>query len=414
MGENVLAKFSRDYGEVVEPAGDEGAVRVRRHTCAVHPLRLTLRDLDDVAVLRVLVAEPENELVERKRRATAGTLSKVISALANSDGGWFLLGIDDNGSVFGADLPERTHLRDWLRDVLDSRVDPMPPFEADRFVVDGAEIGVVRVPRSTQTPHFITDTDAVYERRNGQTVRANSDRVRQLYRRGGAARETAIARLKDGSAAPAATYGLGLPAESKGLHPQHLAVIARFSLEEPPPSFAAWVDAPASMQASESFVRRAVDALNDRGAGFLPWKDQPQVERRLAGHVARAAWDGVHLKEVAVAFDEAGVAGYRVAGSKAGDIFTFYEEQLLDRWLRPGLAYLVEALRDAGVLGPAELRLDLQGVRGCGLAGGFVPPECGNHAAVAIDTDLSRDDGDAVADRLWSRLERLAGVRATA
>src|SRR5688500_17678076 len=103
-----------------------------------------------------------------------------------------------------------------------------------------------------------------------------------------------------------------------------------------------------------------------------------------------------------------------MAGSKAGDTFTFYAEQLRDRWLRPGLAYLVEALWESGVVGPAVLRLDLQGVRGCGLAGGFVPPELGNHATVAAEVHLGSDDSDAAVDMLWSQLERLAGVRAAA
>src|SRR4051794_15760316 len=99
-----------------------------------------MADLSDARALRELVAAPESESVERKRSADAMTLAKVVSAFANTSGGWLLLGVDDDGTLPGWRPKGTAHPRDWLRDVLENILDPLPNFEAELFEIDGMTI----------------------------------------------------------------------------------------------------------------------------------------------------------------------------------------------------------------------------------------------------------------------------------
>jgi hypothetical protein len=383
---------------------------------AVDPLSVTLDDLKDPELLRALLAAAESDHVERKRELDRDKLAKTISGFANADGGWLLLGVEDDGTIGdGYSGKGRAHVRDWLRDRLDTRLDPMPTFAAETFAVDGQTIAVVFVPRSTRAPHFMDKTGEVYERRNGQTRRASSARVRELYGRGGEAARQALTRLDDSAAAPLIAARLDAPRTTKSMHAQHLAVIVRLALEEPPATYRQFVDDPAALERTEAFVEQVVPTLNDRGGGIVHWKDRPYVRRSLTGHDAFATWEGIHLGEVAVAFDEAGVAGYRVAGNKRDPSFTLIEGDMRGRWLVPGLSFLVRSLHGARVLGLAHVRLDLYGTRGCwvspeGQASSYLPDELNNTLEINLTVDLAATTGEELAAKLWSQVARAAGI----
>jgi hypothetical protein len=230
---------------------------------------LNLTELSEPAILRELVSMPEGDMVERKRSADHNTLAKAVSGFANASGGWLLLGIDDDGGLVGWQPSGRAHIRDWLRDVLDNYLDPLPHFEAKVFVLDKAEVGVVRVPRSAAAPHFMKLTGEVFERRNGQTRRASPARARQLLLRGdGGGHDAARTRLDDRQVALDFAMALDAPRESRAMHALALASIVRISLIEPSDVLTAWVHDTEAMRASETHQDRrqtpAPRTLEDR------------------------------------------------------------------------------------------------------------------------------------------------------
>jgi hypothetical protein len=89
-----------------------------------------------------------------------------VSALANTAGGWIILGMDEEGGVAKAlvgltgEMADKAILR--LQQVLDSRLDPRVvgvhlreiPLAEGRFAL------VVRVPRSWSAPHLVTNNDS--------------------------------------------------------------------------------------------------------------------------------------------------------------------------------------------------------------------------------------------------------------
>jgi Putative DNA-binding domain len=130
---------------------------------------LTLADLDelDTALVAHLIAVGEPLHVERKRDIPpADKLGELIGSMANTEGGWAVLGVDDDGTLVGLQ-PSRTDLQDEVCDAVRKTLDPLPNFGARRVAHDGKEVGIVRVYRSEDTPHVSTHKGAVYVRMPG-------------------------------------------------------------------------------------------------------------------------------------------------------------------------------------------------------------------------------------------------------
>jgi hypothetical protein len=102
------------------------------------PLRTTLADLRDDGTLRSFVKHGEDELVERKIAEPRAGFAPVVSALANTAGGWLLLGVADRDEAGAASVTDfkpygRAHLQDWLRDKLANDLGVVPSFRAQAF-----------------------------------------------------------------------------------------------------------------------------------------------------------------------------------------------------------------------------------------------------------------------------------------
>ena len=386
---------------------------------ATHPARIA--DLRDPQTLRTLLAAPESDVVERKRDADKSTLAKVVSAFANTSGGWLLLGVDDDGALAGWSPKGNAHPRDWLRDVLDNILDPLPHFEAELFDVDGTEIGVVRVARSSAAPHFIDATGEVFERRNGQTRRVPGARVREMTMRSGAGIDDAVARFDERAAALDVALALDAPRESKSMHARAVASIVRVSLAETPSAFREWVHSDQASAASHAFVWSAAQAVNERDWSTPP---PPAPARTTAGgHVASAEWDGRMVREAHVGWDGAGLGGVRFAGERPDDSGIFYllSNQIRDRWMVMAFEYLLRCLTEAAAFGPAAVRWHLYGVRGADVttvrdgnvvaAQGVIPPHYNNMVAIDAEVEIGRSSATDVAGELWQKLERLSGAQ---
>ncbi|HEX7143777.1 MAG TPA: ATP-binding protein [Gaiellaceae bacterium] len=380
-----------------------------------------MADLSDARALRELVAAQESDTVERKRTADSTTLAKVVSAFANTRGGWLLLGVDDDGTVPGWRPKGTAHPRDWLRDVLENVLDPLPHFEAELFEMDGITIGVVRVPRSSAKPHFIDRTGEVFERRNGQTRRLNGRQVREMTQQGTAGMDAALARFDHRERALDVAMTLDAPRESTAMHARAFASIVRISVAEPSDVLREWVHSTEALSRSHAFVWSAARALNDRD--WCTPGEPPPPRTTAGGHAATSEWDSRILKEAKVAWDRAGLGGVRFAGERPDDSGIFYllSGQARDHWLVIALEYLFGCLANAAVFGPAAVRWDLYGIRGADVttvrdrnvvaAQGVIPAHYNNMIAIDTEVDLGTTSADGAATKLWQRLERLSGAQ---
>jgi predicted HTH transcriptional regulator len=111
-----------------------------------------------------------------------------VASFANMLGGWLLIGVDDSRNIVGYERPGTVDLQDYIRDLLRSQVDPLPPFAAVTMRVDEQPIGVVSVAESSDTPH-VTSDGVIYVRNPGGKERVTGHRdIVAMARRGDLAR----------------------------------------------------------------------------------------------------------------------------------------------------------------------------------------------------------------------------------
>ncbi len=108
--------------------------------------------------LKELVANGESTILEFKRKATTPEkLAREISALANTQGGKILIGVDDDGTLLGV-LSEKSEL-----DIVDTAckffIDPPVDYTYEFVNYYDRDIIVINIPQSKIKPHRVEFED---------------------------------------------------------------------------------------------------------------------------------------------------------------------------------------------------------------------------------------------------------------
>jgi len=131
-----------------------------------------------------LAAMGEGLCIEFKKKVpTAERLSKEAIALANTEGGYILVGVEDNGQVTGVrDALEEEYV---ARGALDAHCDPLLHYTTERVrVTPKREVLVINIPKSDRRPHFLRDEQGqrgvAYVRVDASSIEASREAVRLL------------------------------------------------------------------------------------------------------------------------------------------------------------------------------------------------------------------------------------------
>lgn len=131
-----------------------------------------------------LAAMGEGLCIEFKKKVpTAERLSKEAIALANTEGGYILVGVEDNGQVTGVrDALEEEFV---ARAALDTYADPLLYYTTERIrVTPKREVLVINIPKSDRRPHFLRDESGkrgpAYVRVESNSIEASREAVRLL------------------------------------------------------------------------------------------------------------------------------------------------------------------------------------------------------------------------------------------
>lgn len=381
------------------------------------PLRTTLADLRDDGTLRGLVEHGEDELVERKIAEPRAGFAPVVSALANTAGGWLLLGVADRDEAGAASITDfkpygRAHLQDWLRDKLANDLGAAPSFRAQAFDYERKRIGVVRVPHSPVGPHFMAD-GRVFVRENGRTVVVNSrEQLDALYARASVSLDDARQRLGTRGAAPVTEDALGMPRAGNALHGQTMYLIVRATPAQVPAAFQRWATSRTAVEESVRVVDRVANLLP---RGFR--SDDARATSHLArgGHSATIEIDERWWQGVQIAADAAGVVGARISGTNHDNYFLLIDDELR-RHLTPLVSYLAGALETTDALGPALVDFTLAGATNiCPVIAGHHPgsfPPGSNwfETSAELPIPASAQEVDQLVNGLIIDLGRGAGI----
>jgi len=144
--------------------------------------------------------EPESVTLEYKReidRSAGGKkeLARYVSAMANSQGGYLLLGIDEQEhrpiipERFVDRTPDQHKVEEWLDQVLNSNIQQRVNVHIRPIPVAGRPeecVVVMQVPPSPRVPHMVTaqNDNRYYVRHNFEVLPAEEYEVRDMFERG--------------------------------------------------------------------------------------------------------------------------------------------------------------------------------------------------------------------------------------
>jgi Putative DNA-binding domain len=375
--------------------------------------RLSLAALDQPA-LEELVRHGEDLLVERKQDLPKPPrFGAAAGSLANTLGGWILLGVADDGTVRGWVKPERLDLQSHLGSVISAQVDPLPPFVAEMREVDGKPIAVIRVFASADVPHIVRGTGAVYVRSSTGKEPVDDHRTLfELARRGEEAEARARRRLVELSA-------VGYALRPPDWRPPGVAfadeVDVRYIVRAAPltvtPALSEW---PLTRRAADSLVAMADVLLAPVQPGRMPFgRQEPEITPFARGAVVAATQQtGTDRPDsVTLVADSGGVLGVAVARGVYGDHAVVLLQAILEDELKPIAHAIADLLRQAEAYGRVAVDLWV-----------LLPSTAGVHEQQIADVPrelyvgreltVPADEGDVEALALsWHReLQRAMGI----
>jgi Putative DNA-binding domain len=375
--------------------------------------RLSLAALDQPA-LEELVRHGEDLLVERKQDLPkAPRFGAAAGSLANTLGGWILLGVADNGTVPGWAKPERLDLQSHLGSIIGAQVDPLPPFVAEMREVDGRPIAVIRVFASADVPHIVRGTGAVYVRSSKGKEPVDDHRtLLELARRGEEAEALARRRLVELSAVG---YALRPPDwRPPGVvfaDEVDVRYIARAAPLTVTPAFSEW---PLTRRAADSLIAMADVLLPPPQPRRMPFeRHAPAIAPFARGAVVTAAQQtGIDRPDsVTLVADSGGVLGVAVARGVAGDRPVVLLQEMLEDELKPIARAIADLLRQAEAYGrvavdlwmvlPSSAMVREQQIEN-------VPREL--YVARELTVPANEDDVDALALSWHRELQRAMGI----
>lgn len=140
----------------------------------------TLMDLND---LRRLVRAGEHLHLEFKRKANhPDKIIRELVAFANTEGGTLLVGVDDDGTIYGSKYPIEDEYA--LRQSINRHVSPTLPVTISQIGVTARRsVLVFEVSESLQKPHRVQEANAkrAYVRVRDMTVQASREMVSLMH-----------------------------------------------------------------------------------------------------------------------------------------------------------------------------------------------------------------------------------------
>lgn len=133
-----------------------------------------------------LISEGESSSLEFKRKSTTPIkLAKEISAIANTAGGYLIVGVDDNGYIYG--IPSEKTESEMVSNVCKIFIEPPVEHEISIINIYNKDVLLLEIPESTIKPHkAITDDSGkkpeykVYIRLGEKSVEASREMTRLM------------------------------------------------------------------------------------------------------------------------------------------------------------------------------------------------------------------------------------------
>lgn len=134
-----------------------------------------------------LIENGENLNVEFKQRfSDYEKIAKEIIAFANTNGGYIIFGIDDNGKTYGVESEKE--IAELVKETINNYCEPILDYNISYIELNNKEIVVLEIPESPKKPYRIQDyknqldlnNAQVYIRVNDKSVPASKEMIKLL------------------------------------------------------------------------------------------------------------------------------------------------------------------------------------------------------------------------------------------
>jgi Putative DNA-binding domain len=351
---------------------------------------LSAEDLGRMLELdETLFVEHKGDIGEDKD-ALYGLVS-AVAAFANTYGGWLLIGVTNrkpNGNAARWRDPQNAPtLVDAIRARLRGEIDPLPAFEAKLLEHADGPVAVVRVYESSDTPHVVLRSGAVFVRepagttdaadpkrpgggsRGERAYRATQIRSRQqileLAQRGRRSNARVLGLLDPATSPPLVTNGLAIGhfTEQVRMQTTRGQIVVRMAPYTPTPRFRGWAT---TTEAAARVVAAGEDLSDMHGmTGEWVWPDPSGATLLASNPRDKRHTDatGVPLQtDTRIVLDAAGVvgAGFELLPPmEPGLVRRMQPDQIASEYICPVVRAVANLLTAAEFLGRSRCHIDL-------------------------------------------------------
>lgn len=134
--------------------------------------------------LKRLIQRGEGISLEFKRQINSPEkIAKSLVAFANTQGGILLVGVDDNGYIYG--VPDEKHPIHTIRKIANTWCSPPVDIEEESVELEGKIVIYIGIPESHLKPHVVIhheddESRAAYIRNDDQSVEASPVKIRMM------------------------------------------------------------------------------------------------------------------------------------------------------------------------------------------------------------------------------------------
>ena len=147
-------------------------------------------NFDDIKYLVQKKQQPEGYYLDYKKTIgnpdkAKNELAKDISSFANSNGGFLIIGIDDDLNIIGADKKiNNKPIKEWINQVISANIEPsvfyfdpqiIPIPDSDKIII------VIKIPESYKKPHFVNSKHQYFIRINDSSKPAEHNQIRDMF-----------------------------------------------------------------------------------------------------------------------------------------------------------------------------------------------------------------------------------------
>lgn len=122
--------------------------------------------------MKSLIQQGEGVALEFKRRINhPKKIGKSLIAFANTLGGFLILGVDDNGFIYGVE--DEKYPAEFIELISASECDPPVFCNVHSFRIDGKYVILIEIPESNKKPHFLKKENSAYIRVGDKSILAS-------------------------------------------------------------------------------------------------------------------------------------------------------------------------------------------------------------------------------------------------